>query len=320
MFAYRGAPANGLAGDHFGSALAINHSIVVGAPGADAAGVDSGAVYFVGGFSFPTVSQFPTGTAGPGDRFGSSVAYVDRWLAIGAPEHTSGAPGSGTVFVFARDYSSIPAVWALVEELDGSALGLGTALELDGPRLVAAAPQSSAAGEARIFGYLDCNANLVRDDCDIASGTSLDTNGDGLPDECEDIGVRYCSPAVPNSTGAPGRLVASGAPEAQRSFLRLTVTDLPPGAFGYFLGSVSQGSFMPPTSNGILCVVGNVGRFDSLHRIIRGPSDSADIGLSLIDVNPPLAIQAGETWNFQCWYRDVGNTNNFTDAVELLFH
>jgi len=31
----------------------------------------------------------------------------------------------------------------------------------------------------------DCNDNGVPDDCDIASGTSLDLNGNGIPDECE---------------------------------------------------------------------------------------------------------------------------------------
>lgn len=31
----------------------------------------------------------------------------------------------------------------------------------------------------------DCNDNGVNDTCDIANGTSADTNGDGIPDECE---------------------------------------------------------------------------------------------------------------------------------------
>lgn len=31
----------------------------------------------------------------------------------------------------------------------------------------------------------DCNANAVLDSCDIAAGTSLDVNGNGIPDECE---------------------------------------------------------------------------------------------------------------------------------------
>ena len=32
-----------------------------------------------------------------------------------------------------------------------------------------------------------------------------------------------------------------------------------------------------------------------------------------------VAVQPGDTYNFQCWYRDIGNTNNFTDGVSILF-
>ncbi len=31
----------------------------------------------------------------------------------------------------------------------------------------------------------DCNSNQIDDGCDITDGTSLDTNGNGIPDECE---------------------------------------------------------------------------------------------------------------------------------------
>ena len=31
-----------------------------------------------------------------------------------------------------------------------------------------------------------------------------------------------------------------------------------------------------------------------------------------------VAVQPGETWNFQAWYRDSGQTN-FTDGLEILF-
>ncbi|MCP3914016.1 MAG: hypothetical protein GY711_00490 [bacterium] len=34
---------------------------------------------------------------------------------------------------------------------------------------------------------------------------------------------------------------------------------------------------------------------------------------------PPIALQPGDTWNFQAWFRDVGNTNNFTDGVSVMF-
>ena len=39
----------------------------------------------------------------------------------------------------------------------------------------------------------DCNKNGILDACDIASGTSQDNDGDGIPDECEDF-----SPPTPN--------------------------------------------------------------------------------------------------------------------------
>ncbi|MEZ6020927.1 MAG: hypothetical protein R3F17_12725 [Planctomycetota bacterium] len=36
----------------------------------------------------------------------------------------------------------------------------------------------------------------------------------------------------------------------------------------------------------------------------------------------PVAVQAGETWNFQAWYRDfIGgqSVSNFTDAISIAF-
>ncbi|MCP4035984.1 MAG: hypothetical protein GY733_03545 [bacterium] len=35
---------------------------------------------------------------------------------------------------------------------------------------------------------------------------------------------------------------------------------------------------------------------------------------------PRTAVQPGDTWNFQCWYRDnnPGPTSNFTDAVTVV--
>ena len=36
-----------------------------------------------------------------------------------------------------------------------------------------------------MFREIDCNLNQLDDACDIASGYSLDDNGNGIPDECE---------------------------------------------------------------------------------------------------------------------------------------
>ena len=43
-----------------------------------------------------------------------------------------------------------------------------------------------------------------------------------------------------------------------------------------------------------------------------------EIDLSDLPIVGGGPVLAGETWNYQAWYRD-GNTNNFTDAVSITF-
>ena len=65
---------------------------------------------------------------------------------------------------------------------NNSALGMvGT--DLDGNARVAHCRVDLGVYESPYF--LDCNDNGIGDACDIADGTSLDENGDGVPDECE---------------------------------------------------------------------------------------------------------------------------------------
>ena len=61
-----------------------------------------------------------------------------------------------------------------------------------------------------------------------------------------------------------------------------------------------------------------------LFRVLRcGPGLTLAVllvGLGLFELVPALAaIQPGETWHFQAWYRDAGSANNFTDAVSVMF-
>jgi len=72
----------------------------------------------------------------------------------------------------------------------------------------------------RIHGFIDCNQNGVPDDDDIASGTSQDGNGNGIPDECEEffaLGDLDCSGSVDFDDINPFVLALSGqaAYEAQ---------------------------------------------------------------------------------------------------------
>ncbi|MCP3914208.1 MAG: hypothetical protein GY711_01495 [bacterium] len=131
------------------------------------------------------------------------------------------------------------------------------------------------------------------------------------------IGSSYCGPAVPNSTGSAGEIAASGSTNPADNSVTLTSSALPPGQFGYFLAGQSQGMFNPPGSSGFICLSGNIGRYNG--NIGQGPGFSLMLNLGSIPVNPPQAVMSGESWNFQCWYRDIGNTSNFTDGVNILF-
>ncbi len=135
------------------------------------------------------------------------------------------------------------------------------------------------------------------------------------------VGANYCGPAAPNSSGAPGQITASGSVSVVENNLTLTAIQLPPGQFGYFLASETQGSFVPMGSQGTICVAGNIGRFNAASSIIQGPAGSLHVDLGSVPVNPPQAVLPGDTWNFQCCYRDVNPalTSNFTDAVSIPF-
>ncbi len=137
-----------------------------------------------------------------------------------------------------------------------------------------------------------------------------------------DPGNPYCTPALPNSTGAPASLGVVGSTAASDSFFTVYAEGVPAGQFGYFLASQTPGTLNPPGSEGILCLSGNIGRFNAPAQLMQGPDGAIDIDLTAIPVTPTQAVQPGDTWNFQCWYRDnnPGPTSNFTDAVSVTFN
>lgn len=136
-------------------------------------------------------------------------------------------------------------------------------------------------------------------------------------------GTAYCEPAEANSTGVPATIAGSGSDVANDNNFSLTAASLPPNQFGYFLASETQGFVQNPAgSQGNLCLGSNIGRFTQQ----IGNSNAAGeftilVDLSNIPVNPAQAVLAGESWSFQCWYRDVNPTatSNFTPGLEVIF-
>lgn len=148
------------------------------------------------------------------------------------------------------------------------------------------------------------------------------------------LGTTYCT-STPNSTGMVGHVVATGSTSIAAADLRLEARRVPAASFAYFLLSETQGYVpLPNGTQGILCLGGSIGRFNAL----VGPSDAGGVYTictqgcpvgrtfslgALPQPTGPVAAMAGETWNFQAWFRDSvgGNaTSNFTDGLEIQFN
>ena len=130
--------------------------------------------------------------------------------------------------------------------------------------------------------------------------------------------------ANPNSAGLNAVLFASGSPVLADNQLRLRVQGLAANASGYFLNSLSTGIVMNPAgSQGNLCLAGHVGRLNQPGQIQNGGLCGIfDLTVDLTNLPSPsgfLSAMVGDTWSFQCWYRDANptTTSNFTDGLEI---
>ncbi len=140
------------------------------------------------------------------------------------------------------------------------------------------------------------------------------------------IGDTYCDNVI-NTTGQPGLLAATGSAVAADNNFTLTGTQLPDGEFCFFLASRTQGFIANPNSSqGNLCVLGNIARFNFPGQFGQTANGMFSFQIPLDNVPEPpalsTAVVAGDTWNFQLWYRDflpTGPTSNFTQGLEVLF-
>lgn len=140
------------------------------------------------------------------------------------------------------------------------------------------------------------------------------------------LGAGYCG-AVPNSTGVPARLTATGSASAAANDLTLRTADLPSGSFAFYLASTTQAHVpMPGGSSGDLCLGGSIGRYVGPGQIQQaGAGGTIELALDVTRIPQPtgfVAAQAGETWSFQTWYRDVGPsgpTSNFSNGRAIQF-
>jgi hypothetical protein len=140
-----------------------------------------------------------------------------------------------------------------------------------------------------------------------------------------ELGTPYCAPASSNSSLWPASIRAWGQASAAANDVRLVATELPYNSFGFFLTSRGQGFVANAGgSQGNLCLSGAIGRYVGPGQIRNsGTGGVFELRLDLTRMPTPtgsVVAAAGQTWNFQAWYRDAnpGSTSNFTSAVGVL--
>ena len=198
-------PADGEAGDHFGTSVAISSDeVIVGAPRDDDAFpadplCESGSAYVFhfDGSTWTQEAKLVSSYGEAGDQFGWSVAISEDSAVIGAAGengvYSPWWPGVGAAYAFWYDGSQwIEGARLLASDgAHGDCLGISVALFHDTAVLGAYLDNDNGedSGSAYVFaGLSDRNNNGTLDTCDIASGFSQDNDGNGVPDECETPG------------------------------------------------------------------------------------------------------------------------------------
>ena len=197
------APMGVALGDGFGTSLSLRQgTLVIGAPGANGAGSDRGAVFvFVDqAGSFAQQAVITAGNGNDADLFGYAVAVDGNLLVVGAPgrDGGGGATDIGLAYVYTRNGS----LWTQQAILAGpSTMGsaYGRAVAIRGTRVAVGAPAVPVGGVAM-------GAGTVRTFTRSGATWSMESNfllsGGALGDE---FGATLALAADTLMVGAPGR-------------------------------------------------------------------------------------------------------------------
>ncbi len=139
------------------------------------------------------------------------------------------------------------------------------------------------------------------------------------------VGTNYCGPAVPNATGLPGAIRAFGTDAVADNDVTLVAESLPANQMGLFVTSRAQGVQMNLGGGlGTLCLGGSIARYNGS---LGSSGAGGSLSFSLDLPNTPMglgtvAVMAGETWHYQCWFRDLDAgvpSSNLTDGLSVTY-
>ena len=167
---------------------------LIGAYTADAPplfGIGAAYVFRFDGKQWVEEQKLTASDPGGGDRFGWSVSLKGDLVLIGASGDDDYPNSSGSAYIFTRDGNEWSETAKLRSEEVQDVYAFGVSVSTDGEHAIVGANFTTVEGDAEagaayIYGGLgDCNENGELDICDIAEGTSQDSNGNGIPDQCE---------------------------------------------------------------------------------------------------------------------------------------
>jgi len=260
---------------------------------------------------------------------------------------TAGDPVSQTIYVNTADvthigYEQDPSVWQVIGTGSGASAGQNnpTGIRADSAILLPAGTYGICLVNDANTNHRYTNGNGTNEIATSGDGIVTISAGSGqnIPFSssvfnprvwnggfCYDqpgIGTNYCT-ANANSTGVPASMSASGSTLVTLNQLVLSTSDLPSGSVGYYLASMDQGfTANPGGSSGNLCLGGTIGRAMG-DQVVSTGTGSVNLPMSLcLPFNLGGSIAAGDTWNFQLWFRDIGTggvTSNFSDGYSITF-
>jgi FG-GAP repeat len=247
-----------------------------------------------GGFTFVQEIQGSDATFNnyESDKFGEAIDLNNGRILVGALLGAEQYPadGNGRAYLFERDAAGKWVETAKYEDGDDDKGQLGKAVALTRSHVVAGAPYEGPLVNIK-FG-----AVFVWE----------------LP-----LGTSFC-PAAPNSSGIAATLRALGSTDVGIGALELRADGLPDQSVGAFLASPVEAS-IPFFGGGpsTLCVGAPLARMGPV--AAQGGKMSYPVDTTALwQAGTRVAIQPGETWVFQAWFRD-GGASNLSDAERITF-
>ncbi|QDV07749.1 hypothetical protein Poly30_32810 [Planctomycetes bacterium Poly30] len=322
--------SDGAPNDFFGVSVAVDGTTaIIGSEGDDDNGQFSGSAYVFerdASLAWTEAVKLLAPDGFTNDDFGFAVAIEGTTVDVAARAHQS----AGAVYRFDLSVGTDAiAKYRSLNPTPGETFGSAVDIASDLSNIIGSAGRSTSTAQisgAIYFpqfaagGIVDCNGNLIDDACDLALGTALDINANGVLDECEAVGSIYCTPNAQNSTGTWAKMIATGSAAVADNDLTILVSDLPQNSAGYFFASGNIGFVaFPGSSQGILCMIGGISRFGGVQ--LAGTTGTFDFAVDLNNFAGTGPAQVGHTWYVQTWYRDANptSTSNFSDGIEITF-